>query len=633
MGDWTREERIKLNMGKDHWSNYSPLGEICTFTLADGPIGLKPHGKNGEVETAIAYPSMQMLSHTWDMNLVERYAEALADDCIDNEIDILLGPGVNIKRLPTCGRNFEYVSEDPVLAGYVGYHYISSLQKRHVGSCLKHYCCNNQETERYWISAEVDEQSLREIYMKPFEIACKAEPWMVMSSYNRVNGIQVNEDKRLHEILRKDYKFDGTVVSDWWAVHRPSMAVNAGTNLIMPYDERTMEKLLLATDIDESALEENNRRVIALAEKCEKERTLRQRKFSVSERRDIAQEVEENGIVLLKNNGILPLRDKTADIPIMGHPAEHYYRGGGSSEAKPEFPYEKLHESLQKYGAVGAHFAWNEEIGTLRNCVREAKYSPTVILTVGNPHTLEAEEKDRQHIRLSAEEEFYIHTLAKKNKNLIVIIYAGAAIDMSDWIHEVAAVVWAGYGGERVNRAIARILFGEVNPSGKLTETFPLALEDIPAYHSKRTADEVYYSEGRSIGYRYFATEKVPVLFPFGFGLSYSDFRYENLEYVDKGDVIEASFTIENLSEVDGKETAQLYIGQNETNLYELKGFTKVFVPAYSKVNAKITVEKSILINYDSETNGWIPYEGKYELCIGKNCIDFPLKKEIILKG
>ncbi len=624
----TREEKIKLNIGKDGWSNYSAKGEIYTFCLSDGPIGLRHHGESGDTESAVAYPSMQMLSHTWDMGLVERYAEALADDCIDHGVDILLGPGVNIKRVPTCGRNFEYVSEDPYLAGLVGYHYIRALQERHVGACLKHYCCNNQELERYWISAEIDEQTLREIYLKPFEIACKAEPWAIMSSYNRVNGVQVNEDKRLHRILRDELQFDGTVISDWWAVHRPSKAVNAGTNLIMPYDERIMEKLMSAEDVDDSALEENNRRVIALAEKCEYEKNLRQSKLTVSERRQIAQEVEENGIVLLKNNGILPLRNKEAVLPIMGNAAEQYYRGGGSSEVKSELPYEKLHESLQRYGATGAHFAWNDETGTLRNCVKEAKTAEAVIVAVGNSHIVEAEEKDRETLRLPKEEEFYIHTLAKENENVIVVVYAGAPVEMSSWIEEVSAVVWAGYGGDRVNRAVARVLLGDVNPSGKLAETFPLALEDVPAYCTERTAESVYYREGRGVGYRYFVTEKKPVLFPFGYGLSYSKFAYEDLQIVERENCFDVTFTIENISERDGKETAQLYIGCPETNFFELKGFTKVMVPSHAKRKAKITVEKRLLRNYDTRVNDWKPYKGIYEFRVGKNCLDVSLRKE-----
>lgn len=628
MKNCTRQEKIRLNMGKDGWSNYSPNGELYTFQLSDGPIGLRHHGENGDTEPSIAYPSMQMLSHTWDMGLVERYAEALADDCIDHGVDILLGPGVSIKRLPTCGRNFEYVSEDPLLAGVVGYHYIHALQGRHIGACLKHYCCNNQETERYWISAEVDEQTLREIYLKPFEIACKAEPWTVMSSYNRVNGVQVNEDERLHRILREEFGFDGTVISDWWAVHRPSKAVNAGTNLIMPYDEKTMEKLMSAEDIDDSALEENNRRVIALAEKCEHAKTLRQSKLTILERRQIAQEIEENGIVLLKNNGILPLKDRETVLPIIGNAAEQYYRGGGSSEVKPELPYEKLHESLQKCGATGAHFAWNDETGTLQNCVKEAKTAQAVIVAVGNSHIVEAEEKDRETLRLTKEEEFYIHTLAKENKNVIVVVYAGAPIDMSTWIDEVGAVIWAGYGGDMVNRAVAEIILGEVNPSGKLTETFPLALEDVPAYCTERTAESVYYSEKRAVGYRYFATEKKAVLFPFGYGLSYSEFFYKDLQIEEQEDCFDVIFTIENTSDRDGKEIAQLYIGSPETNYFELKGFTKVNVPMHSNRQAKITVDKSLLQNFDVEENAWKPYEGRYEFRVGKNCMDISLRKE-----
>lgn len=627
----TREQKIKLNMGRDDWSNYDLDGKIYAFNMSDGPMGIRRQTQNNQIEPAIAYPSMQMLSHTWDLELVGKYADALADDCIDHNVDILLGPGVNIKRSPLCGRNFEYVSEDPILAGLVGYYYISGLQRRHIGACLKHYCCNNQEYERYWISAEVDEKTLRELYLMPFEIASKAKPWTVMTSYNRVNGTQVNEDKRLHIILREEFDFDGAVISDWGAVHRPSQALNAGTNLIMPYDEGRYQKLLSATDIDEMALNENAQHVINLADKCKSQRMGRQSKLTIEQRYDIAQEVAEGGIVLLKNNGVLPIRDKSMNLPIMGNAAEHYYRGGGSSEVKPDSSYVKLHEALQKHGAEGAHFAWNEETGTLRNCTLESKTAPAVIVAVGNPHTVESEEFDRQVIRLSSEEEFYINTLTKINSNVIVIIYAGSAIDMSEWIDKVAAVIWAGYGGVRSNDALARILLGEVNPSGKLTETFPLSLEDIPSYHAPRNAESVVYEEKSNIGYRYFASENIPVLFPFGFGLSYSQFDYARLNIVDCVEYYEVSLDINNLSDVDGYEIVQLYVGPKDRRLRELKGFTKVFVGAHSKENATIIIDKVYLKNYDINLNQWVPYSGLYEFCVGKNCVEFLLRQDIVL--
>ncbi len=634
----TREEKIRLNMGKDGWSSYSPNEEIPSFRVTDGPVGVRMIGEDGKTIPSVAYPCFQSLAQTWNLTLAEKYADALADDCVDLGADILLGPGVNIKRTPLCGRNFEYFSEDPFVAGEFGRHYITALQKRGVGACLKHYCCNNQEEERYWISSEVDERTLREIYLKPFEIACKAKPWAVMTSYNRVNGVQVNESAKLHRVLREEFGFCGVVMSDWWAVHRPAEALNAGTNLIMPFDEKSLEKLIKSDSISEIALEENNRRVIDLAKKCAEARKTRCKKYSVEERREIARETAEEGIVLLKNNGVLPLSPESAgSLPVMGTAAERYYYGGGSSAVVPEIPYEKLHEALQKEGVAGAHFAWNEETGTFRNCAKEAETSYAVIVAVGDPAAVESEEKDRTSLRLSPEEELYIRELSKVNRNVIAVVYAGAPIDMSGWIGEVSAVVWAGYGGEKVNEAVARVLTGKVNPSGKTAETFPLSLAGVPAYRAKRTAESAYYEEGRAVGYRHFAKENASVLFPFGFGLSYSEFRYVDLTLKETAQTIEASFTVKNLSPRGGKETAQLYFShkaaeeETQGDEFALKGFVKIFVAANSETRAKIEIKKADLSYYSVSSCEWKRYTGECQIFVGKNCNDLPLQAKIIL--
>ncbi len=606
----TRKEKIQLNIGKDKWRTHDLDGTLTSVVMSDGPIGLRTHRQDKEESTipSVAYPCAQILSQTWDVKMVEKYAYALADDCIERNVDVLLGPGVTIKRSPVCGRNFEYMSEDPYLAGIMGYTYIQSLQSRHVGACLKHYCCNNQENERFWLSSDVDEQTLRNIYLKPFEIACRAKPYTIMSSYNRVNGIQVNEHKELHRILREDLGFDGLVMSDWWAVRNPAAAINAGTNVIMPYTEETYQEALASDEIDEKALDENNRRLFALCEKVEKDRPFRKVQTSVEERLAIAREVAENGIVLLKNNGVLPIKNKEKEIPVMGKAAEQYYRGGGSSAVVPLRPYQKLDEALREAG-VNARFAWDKRTGTLRNCVKLAETSDLVLVAVGNPETVETEELDREHIRLSAEEEFYIHTLSKVNKNVVVLIYAGSAIDMSGWIDEVSAVVWVGYSGERANAALARILTGEVNPSGKLTETFPLKLEDIPAIGTYRDAEKVKYSEGEMVGYRYFTSTGKEVLFPFGYGLSYSTFEYADLSVIEEKGEIVAEFTLRNTSSIDGKEVAQVYLSRKNNGMRELKGFAKREIKAGQSERIRISFSKENL-------------QGEMELWVGGNSRD-----------
>ncbi len=608
--DLTREEKIRLNMGKDSWSTYDAGGKISSIIVSDGPLGLRQHGL-----PSIAYPSTQMLSHTWSVELVASYAEAIADDCIERGVDVLLGPGITVKRVPTCGRNFEYVSEDPFLAGVMGYTYVTALQSRGVGACVKHYCCNNQENERFWISAEVDEKTLRTIYLKPFEIAVKAQPYMVMSSYNLVNGERVNESKKLHDILRKEFGFDGLIVSDWDAVRNPAAAINAGTNLIMPFSERLLLEALNGDEVDEAALDENNRKLLQTLAKIEADRPRRKVVRSAEERRAVAQAVEEEGIVLLKNNGVLPIQNKEKLIPVLGAPAEKYYRGGGSSQVTPTIPYEKIDEALRALG-VNARYAGDKRVGAFRNCARLAAEADVALVAVGNPSSVEMEERDRDGIKLSLEEELYIRTLCKTKAKVVVLVYAGSAIDMSAWIEDVAAVVWVGYGGERVNAALARVLTGEVNPSGKLTETFPMRLEDIPAANAYRDAEKIEYSEGELVGYRYFTSAGKKPLFPFGYGLSYSTFAYEGLSLEETAEGVAATFTVRNLSQIRGKEISQAYVRRKGRTMLELKGFAKTELGGGESKRVRILLPKEELL-------------GGCEVLVGGNSLDLPLTAEM----
>lgn len=642
----TAEQKIKLVMGADFWTNYDVDGAIYKFVVSDGPIGLRQPLNRMATEQhdcikSVAYPSFQVLSQTWDTALAYELGYSLGNDCIEQKVDVLLGPGVNIKRLPTNGRNFEYLSEDPYVAGVFAKEYIKGVQAKHVGTALKHFCCNNSERSRHWASMEVDERTLREIYLRPFEIAVAAKPWTVMSSYNLVNGVRMSEHSKLYKVLREEFGFDGLIMSDWEAVKNSEASLNAGCNWEMPYNaEHQREMLEKAEKLDPVKLDESAERVIALAEKCERESKLRKLDMTLEQRRAVALKIEEEGIVLLKNDGVLPL--KGGKTLVTGAASWHCYFGGGSSNVFPEREFETLETALKNAGVDAAYTesVWEvnghqANLGNLKGAVRLAAESDYTVICVGDPSNCEYESSDRQTIKLCKEEVTAIRALADASEKIIAVVYAGSAIDMSDWIDEVDAVVWAGYGGEFVNKAVSEVLTGKVNPSGKLTETFPLALEDVPAENAYYDEAVMLYSEGLNVGYRYFDTFGVPVLFPFGFGLSYSEFNYGNLSVEQKDGAVKLSFEIENVSDADGKETAQVYVREITREVYrpykELKAFKKVFVKARQKERVEITLDNSAFAYYSVAKDKWVVNGGVFEILVGTNADEILLTKKIKL--
>lgn len=642
----TTEQKIKLIMGADFWTNYDLEGAIYKFVVSDGPLGLRQPLDRTTTEQkdcikSVAYPALQILSQTWDTDLAYEMGKSLGNDCIEQKVDILLGPGVNIKRLPTSGRNFEYLSEDPFVAGTFAREYIKGVQSKHVGTALKHYCCNNSEKSRHWASMEVDERTLREIYLRPFEIACEAKPWTVMSSYNLVNGVRMSEHEKLYGVLRNVFGFDGLIMSDWDAVKDSEKSLNAGLNLEMPYNEKHQKEMLEKGDrLNLEKLDECSKKVLELSEKCEKESKLRTIDMSIGDRRKVAIKIEEEGIVLLKNDGVLPL--KGGKVFVTGASSWHYYFGGGSSNVFPEREFEDLETALKNEGVDACYHesVWEvnghqANLGNLKEAVLKAAKSDYTVLCVGDPNTCECESIDRQQIKLCKEEEFAIHALKKASEKLIVVVYAGAAIDMSNWIDEADAVVWAGYGGEYVNKAVAEVLTGKVNPSGKLTETFPLTLEDVPSENAYRDDAVMVYSEGLNVGYRYFDTFNVPVLFPFGFGLSYSEFKYDNLSVTKTDNCVKVAFEIENISDTDGKEVAEVYVREITKEVYrpykELKGFKKVFIKAHQKEKVELNLDKSAFAYYSVSKDKWTVKPGVFEILVGKNSKDIVLSKKILI--
>lgn len=643
-------QKVKLVMGADFWSNDTADGSLYKFVLSDGPVGLrqpldKSNPEQKEVIKSVAYPSTQVLSQTWNCDLAKLLGKSIGNDCIEQKVDIVLGPGVNIKRLPTNGRNFEYYSEDPYLAGTLAKKYIEGVQEMHVGTCIKHFCCNNSEFSRHWASMEVDERTLHEIYLKPFEIAMEAKPWTVMCSYNLVNGRRMSENNKLYNVLRNNFKFDGLIMSDWDAVKDSEASLNAGLNLEMPYNEnhhnlmmkKAQENILNERKLDESAV-----KVIELAEKCEKESKLRKMDMSINERRNVALKIAEEGIVLLKNeNNVLPLKPEKK-IFITGDPTSRYYCGGGSSQVCPELPFISLEEALkaecddvQYYESILEKLGHLAHVGNTKKALEYSAQAEYTILAVGDSANLEFECADREGIKLSKEEEILINDFAKVAKHLIIVVEAGSAIDMSSWIDKVEAVVYMGYGGELGHKALANILVGKINPSGRLSETFPLKLEDSPAMKSYHDSSVMKYDEGLNIGYRYYETYNVPVLFPFGYGLSYSKFEYSNLKIEQIKDVYKVSFDIENETEIDGAEVCQLYIREVVKEVYrpdyELKGYEKIFIKAHEKKEVIIELKRKDFSYYSTYYDEYHVKPGAFDILIGKNSHDIILKERIIV--
>ncbi len=633
------EEKIRLCAGKNNWQTDGLDGKLYELTVADGPVGLRvPNDLNmwssGD-KPAVAYSSTQVLAQTWNRGLAYKTGECLADDCIERDIDILLAPGVNIKRSPYCGRNFEYFSEDPYFSGVFGKEYIRGLQDHHVGTSLKHFCANNIEYGRYWVSSEVDERTLREIYLRPFEIACEADPMTVMSSYNRVNGRFMSEHGKLYKVLRSEFwREDGLIMSDWEAVRDHTESVKNGCDLEMPYSEKNHKALLEAYKngkITEEEIDKCVIRVLKLINRCKENKKVQKVETSVSERMDAAEQVAAEGAVLLKNDGALPLKSN-AKIHIVGRRgADEYFSGGGSSHV---VNYEKplgLDVTLKKnmpdsqisVGAIAVGRRFNDAF-------RDAIGKDAVIYICGDA---EKEASDRITMKIADEDVTYIKELAKITQNLLVVIRYGAAVDISDWEGKASGIIYAGYGGCRANEALAELLCGKKNFSGRLAETFAKTYEDYPCASTQLDHIANRYSEGLDVGYRYFDYHQEKVRYPFGYGLSYSIFEYSNLKAVRNGEEVKVSFFIENTSDIDGADVPQIYVHEVFPVVYrpykELKAFEKVWLKAGEKKEVNVTLCRRDFSYYSVAYDKWMVNEGNFEILVGKDSQNICLKQTI----
>lgn len=655
LNEFTVEQKLRLICGKDCWHTVDFDGDIPFVRVTDASMGVRmpvdPKEWSGD-KPSVAYPSLQMLANTWDVGVVREYAECVADDCLDAGADVILGPGVNIKRNPKCGRNFEYLSEDPYLAGTLAKEYILGLQSEGAAGCVKHFCANNLEYNRFQQSSDVDERTLREIYYKPFEIAAEAKPLSLMSSYNRINGVLGSENKKGFDILRNEYGFDGLIMSDWDAVRDRTAAAKAGCDLEMPYHSENYEKLVAdykAGKITEQEVDACAARVLEFVERCKALQKGKKRKHTVDERIAFTQKAEEAGIVLLKNNGVLPLK-KGQSVSMCGwfaRPCAYNRKrpelmsGGGSgcvTRLTPMFDIYELLKARQggdvKYEPAFAENGVDSSFMIPGNAVDNAALSDVNIVFAGTGATLESEGADRETIKLYDVQKRTIIDTSEVNPNTVVVIFAGAAVDMSDWIDNVAAVVYAGFPGERGGEAIVNVLTGAVNPSGKTTETFPLCYDDVPAAHTYTNSHVTRYEEGLDVGYRYYGTYGVPVLFPFGHGLSYSEFVYSGMKLrVKDGKSVEVCFDINNASSVDGKEVAQVYVRAVGSYVYrpskELKGFAKIAVGAGKTESVAVKLNERAFEYWSTAKDGWTTDDGIYEILVGASSEDIRLRAKI----
>lgn len=645
------EEKAALMSGRDFWSTteYKEYG-IPSIFLADGPHGVRKQaaasdhlGLNPSIP-ATCFPTTATMANTWNEDLGEKLGECLGEEAAAQGVNVLLGPGMNIKRNPLCGRNFEYFSEDPYLAGKMAAAYVRGIQSKGVSACLKHFAVNNQEERRMVIDSVVDERTLREIYLTGFEIAAEeGKPKTVMSSYNRLNGAFANESMHLlREILRDEWGFDGVVVTDWAGCNDRVEGVKAGNELEMPACKYGNEDIVRAVQegrLDEKVVDECLDRLIDLILKTDRAVKASPKKFDVEAHHVFAEKCAEESIVLLKNEkNTLPLKKKER-IALIGDFAEHpRYQGAGSSIVNPtklESFLDAVKESeLDCIGYAKGYDRYGKRKKRLENAAAElAEKMDTIVFFAGLDEVSEAEGIDRRNMKLPSNQLELLERLYALNKKVIVVLSCGSAVEF-DAVERADAIVHAYLGGQAGARALLNVLTGKVNPSGKLSESYPYSYEDCPsARYFPGKAATAEYREGPFVGYRYYTTAKVPVRYPFGYGLSYTSFEYSDFEVNENG----AGFTLKNTGAADGAEIAQLYIGKADGKIFrpvrELKGFKKVFLKAGESARVEIPFDKRTFRYYNVKTNAWEEEGGRYEVSIGASSEDIRLRGEIQRTG
>lgn len=656
LNQMTLEEKASLCSGADSWHTEAieRLG-LPAVMLSDGPHGLRKQDETtyqigpDESIKAVCFPTASAMACSFDRELIYKVGTALGEECQSEDINVLLGPGINMKRSPLCGRNFEYYSEDPYLAGELGAAFVNGVQSQGAGTSLKHFAANNQEWRRMSISSEMDERTLREIYLAAFEnVVKKAQPWTIMCSYNRINGTYSCENGwLLNKVLRDEWGFKGLVMTDWGAMNNRVEAIKAGLDLEMPSSHGETDKLIVAAVKDgrlkEEVLDKAVKRVLELADKSVTNK--KQNTYNKEEHHSLIKNTAINSAVLLKNNGILPLSGnekiaiigKFADVPRI--------QGGGSSHIncfKTESALEALGDKYNYTYSQGYNTDKDEtDNALLEEAVKNAAAAHVAVIFAGLPDSFESEGFDRTHLDMPECQNHLIEEIYKVQKNIVVVLHNGSPVLMP-WLGKAGAVLEMYLAGQASGAAAIDLLFGRANPSGKLAETFPLRLEDNPSYLDfPGSRDKVHYREGIFIGYRYYDKRNMDVLFPFGHGLSYTTFRYSNISIEKDGvitnncpvtlklcdtDKIKVYVDITNTGNMAGAEIVQLYIknfiGLENRPEKELKNFDKVFLEPGETKTACMELDFRSFAYYNETLQDWFVESGTYGILTGASSRD-----------
>lgn len=644
MGQLSIEEKAALVAGATFWDTVAAPG-IPAIAVADGPHGVRHTESSGqefglgESTPATCFPPATGIASSWNRELVERVGQALGRESRAQGVAVLLGPGINIKRSPLCGRNFEYFSEDPLVSGELGAAYVHGLQSQGVGASLKHFAANNQETNRMTVSAEVDERTLRELYLPAFETVVKREqPWTVMCSYNRLNGVFAAENHwLLTEVLRDEWGFRGLVVSDWGAVDDRVAALTAGLDLEMPGPVADSQAAIVVAARASAAVEANLDvsvdRVRALAHLGSKERG---DDFDEDAHHNLAREAATESMVLLRNDGVLPLTPG-APIAVIGAFARSpRFQGAGSSQVNPTRVDPALDalmlrtpvEFAEGYSHSGSSAVLHDEAVAL------ASRAETVLLFVGLPEGDESEGYDRSTLDLPSAQVALIGAVTAVNQRTVVVLTNGGVVSLEPWHDSAAAILETWLLGQAGGGAIADVLFGDVNPSGRLAESIPLRLQDTPSYlHFPGDSTTVRYAEGQFVGYRYFESAEVAVRYPFGHGLSYTTFEYSDL--VVSADGSSASVTVSNTGQHAGKEVVQLYVAPPVSGVRrpkrELRAFTKVSLEAGASSRVSLALSTRAYSFWDVASSTWVVSGGDYVVEVGRSAHQIVLSATVKL--
>lgn len=651
----TLEEKAGLCSGLDSWHTkpVERLG-VPSVMVSDGPHGLRKQDQKGDhlgindSIKAVCMPAACATAASFDRELLGKLGESIGASCQHEEVAVVLGPAVNIKRSPLCGRNFEYFSEDPYLAGELSAAYINGVQSKEVGTSIKHFAANNQEHRRMSSSSNADERTLREIYLAPFETAVKkAQPWTVMCSYNRINGTYASENPwLLTEVLRGEWGFEGYVMSDWGAVSDRVAGVAAGLDLEMPssggVNDKKIVEAVRAGKLDEAVVDRACERILAINYRY-LENAKPETPWDQEADHELSAQMAAECMVLLKNDGVLPL-SKSDDIAFIGEFAEKpRFQGGGSSHINSF----KTTSALDAAGELRVTYARGYDAAG--DCATDemiaeaaaAKAAKAAVVFAGLPDSYESEGYDRTHMALPACQNRLIEAVAAANPNTVVVLHNGSPVEMP-WLDQVKGVLEAYLGGQAAGLAAVRLLFGDANPCGHLPETFPKKLADNPSYlFYGGEGDEADYREGVFVGYRYYDKKEMDVLFPFGYGLSYTTFACSNLrlsaEKITDRDTLTATVTVKNTGSRSGKAVVQLYVGDEKSTVKrpvrELKGFEKVALAPGESRDVTFTLDKRAFAYWNAALHDWHVESGEFTIEAGQSSRDIEASATVTVES